>query len=121
MTPTALVKQCTLHQLGILFSKPSSFGTWHHGRDQSSSFSLAEAQCCIRYSLIRQPILSPAQQAASHFLLFDRRSSEDVFSFRIKMAVGEIHTYEEHHEIQLQHVREIGRYIKQKHGGVCAK
>lgn len=85
------------------------------------SFSLAEAQCCIRYSLICQPILSPAQQAASHFLLFDRRSSEDVFSFRIKMAVGEIHTYEEHHEIQLQHVREIGRYIKRKHGGVCAK
>lgn len=66
------------------------------------SFSLAEAQCCIRYSLIRQPILSPAQQAASHFLLFDRRSSEDVFSFRIKMAVGEIHTCSEK-EVRLVH------------------
>lgn len=31
---------------------------------------------------------------ASHFLLFDRKDSEDIFSFCVKMAVGEIHTYD---------------------------
>lgn len=58
---------------------------------------------------------------ASHFLLFDRKDSEDIFSFCVKMAVGEIHTYEEHHEIQLQHVRQTGGYVKGQHSGVGAK
>lgn len=61
------------------------------------------------------------RNTASHFLLLDRKDSEDIFSFCVKMAVGEIHTYEEQHEIQLQHARQIGGYVERQRCGVGAK
>lgn len=86
-----------------------------------SSLSLAYAQGCVCCRVTHLLLCVMSRNAASHFLLLDREDSEDIFSFCVKMAVGEIHTYEEHHEIQLQHVRQVGGYVKRERSGVGAK
>lgn len=45
----------TLHLLGILFSKPSSFGTWRHGGDRSSSMFFFSSRGPVLYSLQFNP------------------------------------------------------------------
>lgn len=64
----------------------------------SSSGFFFSSKCPVLYLLQVSPparLLSYAmgRNAALHFLLFDRKDSEDIFSFCVKMAVGEIHTY----------------------------
>lgn len=56
----------------------------------------------------------------SHFLLFNGEDSENISSFWVKVTVGKIHTYKEHHEIYFQHIWKINRYVGGQHSGVRA-